>query len=154
MSTHTISIEPVLISAPAQTVWQVLTDFDSYPDWNPFTVRAESTLEIGSAVDLYIPRGQKMMKQSFVLEVFDPPNEIAWRLPKMLHKAIFNAYRTQKVVPVDNESCTYTTADTFDGWIAAKLYRSQSDWVLKNFNKLADALKRRSEALYGDRLRP
>lgn len=148
MSTHTITIEPVLINAPAETVWEVLTDLAGYPDWNPFTVRAESSLRLGEPVDLYIPRGKSMMKQSFVLEVFDPPSEIAWRLPKMLHKAIFNAYRTQKVVPVDAGRCTYQTSDTFDGWIAGKLYSSQGDWVRKNFNKLAAALKERAEARY------
>ncbi len=153
MSTHTISLQPVVINAPAETVWQVLTDLERYPEWNPFTVRAESTLEIGSAVDLYIPRGQKMMKQSFVLEVFNPPREVAWRLPRMLHKAVFNAYRTQKVTPLNDERCTYQTSDTFDGWIAGKLYRSQSAWVLKNFTKLADALKERSEAQYADEQR-
>jgi len=124
----------------------VQTDFASYPDWNPFTVRAESSLEIGEPVALYIPRGGSVMKQTFVLEVFDPPGEIAWRLPKMLHKAVFNAYRTQKIVPVDGERCTYQTSDTFDGWIAGKLYSSQGDWVRKNFNKLAAALKERSES--------
>jgi len=154
MSTHTISLQPIVINAPAETVWQVLTDLGRYPDWNPFTVRAESTLEIGSTVDLYIPRGEKMMKQSFVLEVFDPPSEVAWRLPKMLHKSVFNAYRTQKIVPVDAERCTYQTSDTFDGWIAGMLYRSQSGWVLKNFNKLADALREQSEAQYADEQRP
>jgi hypothetical protein len=153
MSKHTISLQPVVINAPAATVWQVLTDLGRYPEWNPFTVRAESTLEIGSAVDLYIPRGQKMMKQTFVLEVFDPPKEIAWRLPRMLHKAVFNAYRVQKVTPLDDERCTYQTSDTFDGWIAGKLYRSQSGWVLKNFNRLAGALKERSEAQCADEQR-
>lgn len=151
MPTHTIAIEPVLINAPAETVWAVLTDFGSYPDWNPFTVRAESSLEIGEPVDLYIPRGKSLMKQSFVLEVLDPPREIAWRLPKMLHKAVFNAYRTQKVMPVDAERCTYQTSDTFDGWIAGKLYSSQGDWVRKNFNKLAAALKERSEARHAEK---
>ena len=150
MSTHTISIKPIKINAPAEVVWRVLTDFERYPDWNPFTVRAKSTLRIGEPVILYIPRGKSMMKQTFVLEVFDPPNEIAWRLPKMLHTEVFNAYRTQKITPMDTGACTYQTSDTFDGWIAGKLFKSQSDWVRKNFGKLASALKERSEAQFAD----
>ena len=147
MSSHTISIEPVTINAPADLVWRVLTDFEQYPAWNPFTVRAESSLQPGEPVVLYIPRGKSMMKQTFVLEIFDPPREIAWRLPKILHKAIFNAYRTQQIEALDETSCTYLTRDTFDGWIAGKLYQSQGAWVAKNFEKLAAALKARAEKL-------
>lgn len=146
MPTHTIAIEPVLINAPAEKVWAILTDFSLYPDWNPFTPRAESSLKIGEPVTLYIPMKDSMSKQTFVLEVFDPPREIAWRLPKLLHKAVFNAYRRQTVVPIDDGRCTYQTMDTFDGLIAGKLYKSQGDWVRRSFQDLAAALKQRAEA--------
>jgi len=154
MATHTIALEPYPINAPAETVWTVLTDLKHYPDWNPFTPRIESSLEIGEPVTLHVKRGDSLSKMSFALEVFDPPHEIAWRLPKILHKAIFSAYRTQKVVPVDAESCTYQTSDTFDGWLARTLYNKQNEWVLKNFNRLAAALKERSEAQFADERRP
>lgn len=147
MSSHTISIEPVTINAPADLVWRVLTDFEQYPEWNPFTVRAESSLKLGEPVVLYIPRGKSLMKQTFVLEVFNPPREIAWRLPKMLHKAVFSAYRTQQIEALDDDRCTYVTRDTFDGWIAGMIYRSQGPWVARNFEKLAAALKARAESV-------
>jgi hypothetical protein len=40
-------------AAPAR-VWEVLTDFASYPDWNPFIVRATGTPEPGSQITLRI----------------------------------------------------------------------------------------------------
>ena len=153
MATHTIALEPYPINAPAETVWHVLTDLARYPDWNPFTPRVDSSLEIGEPVTLHVKRGDSTSEMNFVLEVFDPPCEIAWSLPKMLHKAVFNAYRTQKVVPVDAQSCTYQTSDTFHGWLAGPLYNRQNEWVLKNFNRLAAALKERAEAQYADEQR-
>lgn len=153
MATHTISLDPYRINAPAETVWHVLTDLERYPDWNPFTPRVDSSLEIGKPVTLHVKRGDSTSSMNFVLEVFDPPSEIAWSLPKMLHKAVFNAYRTQKVVPIDTDSCTYETSDTFDGWLAGPLYKRQNEWVLKNFNRLAAALKDRAEAQYADEKR-
>ncbi len=146
MATHTITLEPVAIDAPAEIAWRVLTDLERYPEWNPFTVRVESSLEIGAPVILHIRRGDSTMKQTFVLEVLDPPREIAWRLPKMLHKAIFSAYRTQQIEALDAGRCTYRTSDTFSGLLAGPLYRSQHEWVQRNFTALANALKARAEA--------
>jgi len=31
------------IHATPQQIWQILTDFDAYPQWNPFMTRAAGT---------------------------------------------------------------------------------------------------------------
>lgn len=152
MAKHVISIKPIRINAPAELVWKVLTDFSAYPDWNPFSVKAHSTLVLGEPVNLYIARGrsEKLMRQSFVLEILEPPRKIAWRLPKMGHKLLFNAYREQTINPSSETSCTYSTSDTFAGLIAGKIYKAQGQWVEKNFNKMAQALKLRCESEFAD----
>ncbi len=42
------------IEAPASMVWEILTDLPRYGEWNPFCVRAESTLEIGAPIHMYL----------------------------------------------------------------------------------------------------
>ncbi len=42
----------VEIEAPASLVWEVLTELDKYPLWNPFCVAVKSTLEIGAPVEM------------------------------------------------------------------------------------------------------
>ncbi|MFT5607153.1 MAG: hypothetical protein ACI9LY_001971 [Arenicella sp.] len=152
MAKHTISIAAVNINAPSELVWQVLTDFSAYPDWNPFPVKAESTLVLGEPIVLTIPQGRsgKLMKQTFVLEVCQAPNKIAWRLPKIGHKLLFNAYREQTIVATSETSCAYSTSDTFAGLVAGKIYKAQGKWVEKNFVKMAEALKLRCEKIAAD----
>jgi len=145
MSDHTIKLEPVAINASAERTWPVLTDLERYPDWNPFTVKAESNLNIGDPVVLHIPRGGKMTTQTMVLEVFDAPREVSWRLPKMLHKKLFSAYRVQTITAVDDNSCTYQTSDTFSGWLAASIHKATAAWVQDNFVALGKALKEEAE---------
>jgi len=41
------------IDAPAEKVFDILTDLEAYPEWNPFTPWVESPLELGSPVHLY-----------------------------------------------------------------------------------------------------
>ena len=49
------------IDAPPERVFDILVDLEAYPDWNPFTPRVESSLEIGAPVHLHVRlRGQKL----------------------------------------------------------------------------------------------
>lgn len=148
MTSHCISIDPVEINAPAQIAWDVLSDLAKYPEWNPFTVKVISTLQIGEPVTIYIARDNgKQMKQQLRLEALEPPHKIVWSLPKLGHRRLFNAWREQHIVPLSDHRCTYSTSDTFNGWIAGIIYRTQQQWVSDNFRKLAAALKARAEAI-------
>lgn len=56
------------INAPISTVWSTLTDFASYPNWNPFILTATATFAVGSTVEFVedIPnRGQFTIRAIF-----------------------------------------------------------------------------------------
>ena len=38
----------VVIDAPPEAVWDILTDLHRYPDWNPFVVSSEGSVEVGA----------------------------------------------------------------------------------------------------------
>ncbi len=38
------------INAPAEVVWEVITDLARYPEWNPFCVECSSTMQPGDPV--------------------------------------------------------------------------------------------------------
>ena len=145
MAQYTTTIKPVTIEAPASKVWKILTDLEKYPEWNPFTVKAESTLQVGDPVVLTIPRGGKMTSQTMVLEILDSPKMIAWRMPKMIHKKMFSAYRVQSIKEIDPGRCIYETSDTFSGWIAGRIYKMTADYVMENLTATGAALKNEAE---------
>lgn len=47
MKIKTITTE-IVINANKDIVWKILTDFNSYPDWNPFITQIEGELKTGS----------------------------------------------------------------------------------------------------------
>ena len=42
------------IAASAQRVWDILTDFSSYPQWNPFIRRISGEAKIGERLDVHL----------------------------------------------------------------------------------------------------
>jgi len=44
------------IDAPADKVWGILTDFDSYSDWNPFIRKIKGKVEEGKKIEAYSSR--------------------------------------------------------------------------------------------------
>jgi hypothetical protein len=50
----------VEIEAPVERVWKVLTDFNSYPEWNPFITAVQGKPEAGERLVVTIqPPGRK-----------------------------------------------------------------------------------------------
>ena len=71
------------IDAPAERVWQVLTDFGAYPAWNPFIVRADGAAEEGSRLTVRMqPVGARGVTLTpTVLEVAERHRRVASHCP-------------------------------------------------------------------------
>ena len=50
-----------VINAPADKVWAELTDFTSYPEWNPFIKKVKGTVMTGETIEVaFSHEGNKM----------------------------------------------------------------------------------------------
>jgi hypothetical protein len=76
------------IDATAESVWEVLTDLASYPQWNPMIRRASGELEPGARLKVrFEPDGSRGHTFRPKLLVVDPNRELRWlgwpRFPKL-----------------------------------------------------------------------
>ena len=148
MTEHLIESVTVEIEAPQQLVWDVLTDYTRYAEWNPYTVRVDTTLEIGSVIDLHLPDpakpGTTFVNREYI-RVVDAPHylryDTAEEIPGM------HAVREQWVTDLGGGRSSYRTTDLFSGEIAAYVYEQQGDWVKAGFDSVCVALKARAESL-------
>jgi len=146
---HVIESVTVEIDAPAQQVWDVLVDYARYPEWNPYTVRVETTLELGGVIDLYLPDPAKpgeTFRNREYLRVIDAPRHLRYdtaeEIPGM------HAVRDQWVEDLGGGRSSYRTTDTFTGDAAGWVMEHQGAWVKAGFDSVAHALKARVEALH------
>ncbi len=77
-------ITQVAIAAPREKVWAILTDFKSYPSWNPFIRRIEGPLAVDGVItaDLHTTVLKPRTVNAKIL-VVDPGRQLRWegRLP-------------------------------------------------------------------------
>jgi len=77
-------ITRIAIAAPPAKVWAILTDFASYPAWNPFIRRIEGPLAAGGVItaDLHTTNLKPRTVKAKIL-IVDPEHQLRWlgRLP-------------------------------------------------------------------------
>ena len=72
------------IEAPAERVWQVLTDFGRYPEWNPFMPSVAGDAARRAELEVLVkPDGGRAMRLRPRIVTFRPPRELRWlaRIP-------------------------------------------------------------------------
>jgi hypothetical protein len=142
--------ETLDIAAPASIVWQVLTDMARYGEWNPFCVRAESTLQMGAPVFMslvnYAVPGTLVPNCEYICAL-EPDRMISWTMP-WSQAWPYPARRDQIIAATGAESCRYFTTDAFLGETGIHVHRFAGPWIKRAFDDSARALKQRAETLY------
>jgi hypothetical protein len=133
------------IDAPAERVWQVVSDFGRYPEWNPFIVRAAGELRVGARLDVTIT-APGLKPVSFRPRVLDlePGRLVRWKGEFKL-PGLFDGRHALVVDPLEGERTRFTTHEDVTGillpFVGKVMTASQ-----KGFELMAQAVKARAEA--------
>ncbi len=143
----------VEIGVPIGFAWSVLLDYGRYPEWNPFTVRVESTCRVGDPVDLYLPDprrpGELVHQREWVVEHREPTH-FAYEMRPTSELPV-GGRRDQHLEPVGDDRCRYWTTDVFTGPHAAAAMAHSGPWVKAGFDAVAEAFRARAELLWAAR---
>ena len=88
------------IDAPAKRVWELLTDFASYPQWNPFIRHISGRLAPGERLQARLepPGGRAMTFKPKVLAA-EPNRELRW-LGHLLVPGVFDGEHSFTIEPL------------------------------------------------------
>ena len=151
------------IQAAADQVWEVLTDFAAYRDWNPFIVEASGTPRPGQRRELtrglldshvgappssqystaFCPGRRPMTFRPQVLEA-DPGRRLRW-LGRLLLPGLFDGEHSFTIEPIGPERVRLAQHEEFRGPLAPLLLARIGEPTLAGFHQLNRALKVRVE---------
>ena len=133
------------IGAPAARVWEVLTAFDKWPEWNPFAC-ASGRLHVGDRLEVEIrPPGKSAMTFRPTVVKLEPGRELRW-LGHLGFRGIFDGEHGFRVVPEDVGRCLFEQFETFRGILAAPILWKVEASTRLGFEAMNRMLKRRAEA--------
>lgn len=139
----------VEIDAPASVVWEVLTDFERYSEWNSFCISIESSRNIDELVymKVRIPGTDQVIPVNEYLVAYEPERLLSWeQRPTNDNKDA--ARRDQYIEELGPERSSYFTTDMFLGLNADTIMQEHGAWVKQAFDQVARDVKNRAEAVY------
>jgi hypothetical protein len=134
------------IDASAERVWDILTDFASYPQWNPFIRRISGALKVGERLEVRLepPDSRGITLRPKVLSA--EPNRLMRWLGHLLVPGVFDGEHSLAIHPLEVDRVRFVQHEAFKGVLVPLLARSLEN-TLRGFEEMNGALKERAEAL-------
>jgi hypothetical protein len=134
------------IVASAERVWQVLTDFPAFGQWNPFIRQARGDLKEQARLEVVIqpPGGSAMTIRPVLLRV-DPPRELRWR-GRIGASWLFQGEHVFLIEPLAEGRVRFVHREEFRGLLVPLLWRSLDRDARRGFEDMNQALKRLAES--------
>jgi hypothetical protein len=128
------------INASPETIWEILAESSSYPDWDSSMDHIEGKLALGETVKFFT----KLSDQAFPVKVtvFEPGMRMV--LTGGMPFGLFKSERTHTLTPEKGGQTTFHTKEIFSGLLLPLFSKNLPD-LTKNFENFADALKKRAE---------
>ena len=134
----------IQIDAPPERVWRMLTDFDAYPDWNPFLRSIEGNAQAGSRLRVrFEPPGARGMTMKPTVVAVEPFRELRW-LGRLFVPGLFDGEHRFVLESLDGGRCRFIQSERFSGLLVGPLAKTLAA-TERGFEQMNEALKRRVE---------
>ena len=134
----------IIINADLNKVWLILTDFESYPHWNPFIRVISGKKKVGEKLRVFIqPPESKGMLFKPIIQIYRMEDEFRW-IGKLGVRGIFDGEHYFKLKAVGNNQTKLVQGEIFSGILIPLMVRV-FEKTIKGFELMNKALKNECE---------
>jgi hypothetical protein len=144
----TVKIEHrVGVQAPAEAIWRVISDIESWGTWNPLYPRAEGKLRIGARLALHLAlRDREPETIRPIILDWIPNEQIHWRLTTL--GGLVKRTRFLEIEQLGDNACIFANGELFEGPLARLTVRPVAGAMRHGFQTMGEALKAQVEAAW------
>lgn len=131
----------IFITKPPQMVWDWLTDFESWPEWNPIVNGAQGTAALGSSLTITMrgKNGQNANTYKPTIIALDAPRLLVWRAT-MMAGFLFTNSKILELVEEDGGT-RLTHGETFSGLLVPIFCGKMQEMLGPMLDNMNQALK-------------
>ncbi len=137
--------EEIKIDAPVDKVWELLADFSSYSEWNPFLTDIEGDIQEGARlkVTISLPNARPVVFLPRIREVI-PGRKLRW-IGRIWVPKLFDGDHSFELEPSGSTHTRFVQKESFDGILVNTLWNSIAADTHEGFRRMNSALKERAE---------
>jgi hypothetical protein len=137
------------VAAPAEVIWEVISDLERWADWNPSYAYAAGRLSIGAPLSLEAtwPDMKPRRHEGTIID-WVPDTQLLWQ-----EKAGFmaSALRYVEIDKLSETGCILASGEILEGFGVRYLSGRRKRSAYRAFEAMDEAIKARAEALWRDR---
>lgn len=144
MSKRSIRTE-IIINAAKETVWNLLTDFEQYPSWNPFLISVKGELQAGSRLQNTLQTSSRQFVFKPTVRKVVPGSYFDW-LGSMFFKGLFDGHHYFGIEEINPGQVKLLHGENFSGVLVSFILRKVGDDTRNGFLSMNQALKQQAES--------
>lgn len=135
----------IVINSSPEIIWDVLMNFESYPEWNPFIKSIQGNPKVGGRITAKIqpPESKEMTFKPTVL-TNEKHKSFSW-LGQLYFKGLFDGEHIFELVDNGNTTTTFIQREKFSGILVPLLKKMLDNNTRKGFEAMNQKLKELAE---------
>ncbi len=135
----------ILIHATPEKVWSILTNFENYPNWNPFIKSIEGDVRVGNKITARIepPEAKGMTFKPKILTL-ETNKELSW-LGHFVFAGLFDGEHKFELIDNGNGTTTFKQSENFKGILVPLFKELLETNTKKGFEEMNRKLKELAE---------
>ena len=138
------------VQAPAELVWELISDFSTWGDWNPIYRKAEGQMKIGTplTIEQALP-GEPVQVIQPVVQDWVPFEQLHWRSSRL--GGFVTAIRYIEIERMGEANSTFSNGELFMGMLVRWVSKSERRKLRAAYTEMGEALRDHAEALWSQR---
>ncbi|MBD3166023.1 SRPBCC domain-containing protein [bacterium] len=131
------------IEAAPETIWTVLADFRSYPEWNPFIREIEGIQAVGEQLRVVLqPPGMKPQTFKPKIVTWRPPKHFKWH-GRLFMPGLFDGIHEFEIKDLGEGQARFHQRERFKGILVSSVLSKIGKVTLEGFEQMNEALRTR-----------